>query len=208
MGEKVMTVLFEVPRWIRLLGLVLYAMVFFTPWNAPAQSNPVNLERLVRDAGVIFSGTVIRVETGEKDPGMNLFTTYYTFAVENALYGVETDTMTIKQYGGEAGGRSYYPPGVPRFEVGETVVAFFYPPSKIGMTSAVSKGQGKFVVGPADSTGLRLVENETHNRNLFRRIRNGDLIVRPEWLEGDSESPVDYVSFVATVRNLVGILKK
>ena len=139
---------------------------------------------------------------------MNLYTTYYTFAIDEALYGVDGDSITIKQYGGEAGGRSYYPAGVPRFEVGEAVVGFFYPPSKIGMTSAVAKGQGKFVVGPADSAGIRFVENETHNRNLFRRIRNTSQIVRPEWTEAGYAEPIDYGSFVETIRNLVGAMKK
>ncbi len=182
--------------------------ISFMPWNASAQSSPVNLEKLVRDSGIIFSGKVVTVETGEKDPGMNLFTTYYTFAIEDALYGVEGDTVTIMQYGGEAGGRSYYPPGVPLFDIGETVVAFFYPRSKIGMTSAVAKGQGKFVVGPADSAGVRFVENLTHNKNLFRRMRNADLVARPEWLDANVEAPLEYGAFIETVRNLVGVLKK
>jgi hypothetical protein len=202
-----MTALFHPLRRPSLLAGIVCAAVSVAFEHAPAQSNLMNLERLVRDAGIIFSGTVVDVVTGEKDPGMNLYTTYYTFAVEDALYGVPSDSITIKQYGGEAGGKSYYPPGVPRFEQGEMVVVFFYPPSKIGMTSAVAKGQGKFVVGPADSSGVRLLENETHNKYLFRRIRNGDLIPRPEWLEGSPEGPVDYASFIASVRNLVGVLK-
>jgi len=176
--------------------------------SARAQSRPVNLERLVNDAGIIFSGTVVKIVTGEKDLGMDLYTTYYTFAVHEALLGVETDTVTIKQYGGESGGQSYYPPGVPRFERGETVVAFFYPPSKIGMTSAVAKDQGKFVVRELDSSGVRFVENGTGNRNLFSKFRNPDRITRPEWVDPGAEGPIEYEPFISSVRNLVGVLKK
>ena len=173
-----------------------------------AQSRPVNLERLVNDSGIIFSGTVVAVVTGEKDPGMNLYTTYYTFAVHEALFGVEADSMTIKQYGGESDGKSFYPPGVPRFERGETVVAFFYPPSKIGMTSAVAKDQGKFLVREVDSSGVRVVENGTANRDLFRKLRNPERITKPEWVDSGVEGPLEYEPFMRSVRNLVGALKK
>ncbi len=91
---------------------------------------------------MIFSGEVIGIETGTLDAEMNLFVTHYNFVVHERLYGVEDDTVTIKQYGGEAGGKSFYPKGVPRFREGENVLVFFYPPSKIGMTSPVGMDQG------------------------------------------------------------------
>ena len=43
--------------------IALFAVAFQV---ATAQSNPVNLERLVRDAGIIFAGQVVDVKTGEK----------------------------------------------------------------------------------------------------------------------------------------------
>jgi len=196
-----------VRRRLVLAAFVTVALGFFSE-SARAQSRPVNLERLVKDAGIIFSGTVVKIVTGEKDPGMNLYTTYYTFAVHDALLGVETDSVTIKQYGGESGGKSYYPPGVPRFERGETVVAFFYPPSKIGMTSAVAKDQGKFIVRDLDTSGVRFVENGTGNRMLFSKLRNPDRITRPEWVDPGAEGPIEYDPFISSVRNLVGALKK
>jgi hypothetical protein len=191
-----------------LVAGILLGLVIGLFQAAQAQSKPVNLERLVRNAGIIFSGKVVDVVTGEKEPNMNVYTTYYTFAVAVAVYGVDADSITIKQYGGEAGGRSYYPPGVPRFKRGEDVVVFFYPPSKIGMTSAVAKGQGKFLVGPADTSGRRHLENETRNRNLFRNVRHKDLIARQDWLQAGNEDSLEYEPFMASVRNLVGALKK
>lgn len=194
-------------RHLALAVVVASASGLFNQ-SARAQSGSVNLERLVKDAGIIFCGTVVEIVTGEKDPGMNLYTTYYTFVVHEALFGVEADSITIKQYGGESGGKSFYPPGVPRFERGETVVAFFYPPSKIGMTSAVAKDQGKFLVREVDSSGVRVVENGTANRNLFRKLRNPEHITRPEWADSGVEGPIEYEPFVGSVRNLVRALKK
>lgn len=176
--------------------------------SATAQSRPVNLERLVNDAGIIFSGTVVNIVTGEKDPSMNLYTTYYTFTVQEALFGVKADTVTIKQYGGESEGRSYYPPGVPRFERGESVVVFLYPPSRIGMTSAVAKDQGKFLVRGVDSSGVRYVENGTGNRDLFRKLRRPDSIAEPEWVDLGVQGPIRYEPFISSVRSLIGALKK
>ena len=189
-------------------AVLLVSAAWLFAQSARAQSSPVSLERLVKDAGIIFSGTVVKVVTGEKDPGMNLYTTYYTFVVHEALFGVNADSITIKQYGGESEGKSFYPPGVPRFEQGERVVAFFYPPSKIGMTSAVAKDQGTFLVREVDSSGQFVVENGTGNRNLFRKLRNPERIARPEWVDPGAEGPLEYEPFVSSVRNLVGALKK
>jgi hypothetical protein len=199
------------PRWHWgpiLSAFLLGAALGVTSQRAMAQAALVNVERLVRDAGIIFSGRVEKIVSGEKEPEMNLYTTSYTFIVDEPLYGADSGSVTITQYGGEADGRSYYPAGVPRFELGEQVLVFFYPPSKIGLTSVVAKGQGKFVVGPADSLGTRLLENETHNKNLFRKMRSPDVITRPEWLREGAEGPIEYQPFVESVRHLIGIMKK
>src|SRR5512139_2615236 len=127
----------------RILRSIVLTAVVLCFWEAPlySQKSTMNLESLIRESGMIFTGKVIDAETGTKDR-MNLYMTRYTFEVLEPIYGVEGDTLRIKQYGGEAGGKKVYPAGVPRFEKGEEVLVMFYPPSRIGMTSTVGKDQG------------------------------------------------------------------
>jgi len=169
------------------------------------RAGTMNLERIVREAGMIFAGKVIDVETGTRDPEMNLLVTQYTFHVYDRHYGVEQDTITIKQYGGEADGKSFYPKGVPRFKKGEHVLVFFYPPSKIGMTSPVGMDHGKSSIKGLQST-KRIVNNHG-NANRFRGIRHTDAVANPQWLKTRTPGELDYAEFALTVRNLVEQLK-
>lgn len=174
---------------------------------ASAQRSGMNVESLIRQAGMIFAGRVIKVETGTKDRRMNLYMTYYTFAVSDSIYGAGADTVRIKQYGGQAGGRHFYPPGVPRFEVGEEVMVMLYPLSNIGMTSTVGKNQGKFFIFTEDSSGRKTIANQLDNKGLFRRLRHHDLITNQEWIP-DPPPRMPYNEFIETVRQFVAVLKK
>ena len=171
-----------------------------------AQRSSSNLETLVNQAGMIFAGKVIDVETGTKDR-MNLYMTAYTFEVLDPVYGVDGDTITVKQYGGEANGKHFYPKGIPRFDVGEEVVVFLYPLSYIGMTSAVGRDQGKFWIRGTDSLGTRVVVNNRGNKGLFHRLRHPDLLADQAWLDEDP-APLPYKPFMKTVKNLVEKLKE
>jgi hypothetical protein len=171
-----------------------------------AQKSTMNLESLVRQSGMIFAGRVIGVETGIKDQ-MNLYMTRYTFEVFDPIFGVEEDTISIKQYGGEADGKKLYPAGVPRFERGEEVLVMLYPPSKIGMTSTVGKDQGKFWIQSDDSSGNKTVVNKLQNAGLFKKLKYPGLAANPDWA-GSGPGPLPYDGFVETVRNLTAELRK
>lgn len=174
--------------------------------EASAQKSTMNLESLVRQSGMIFAGRVIEVETGIKDQ-MNLYMTRYTFEVLDPIYGVEDDTISIKQYGGEADGRKFYPAGVPRFELGEEVLVMLYPPSRIGMTSTVGKDQGKFWIQSSDTVGGKMVVNKMMNEGLFKKMKHPGLAADPDWIAGEP-GPLPYQGFVETLRNLADELKK
>jgi hypothetical protein len=66
-----------------------------------------------------------------------------TFRVERPLRGaIPGDSFTILQWLGLwAAGQ--------RYVVGEHVLLFLYPPSKLGLTSAVAGPMGRFNLGPA-----------------------------------------------------------
>lgn len=190
------------------IAFYLIVLTCFPAMGLGQKSSPMNLEWLVREAVMIFGGKVISVKTGERYTSMRLYATEYTFLVTEQLYGVRGDTMRIRQYGGEADGRKSYPPGVPRFQEGEEVVVFMYPPSRVGMTSSVGKEQGKFMVQNSDSGTGPWVVNSIDNRGLFHRLKHPELLADQLWLEGPMMGRLPYDKFVETLRELVRTLKQ
>lgn len=113
---------------------------------------------LIRNSGYIFSGTVKAVERIEPRDRNSVAVMRVTFQIEQGLRGVRKgQKLTIREWVGlwQSG---------ERYRVGERVMLFLYPPSKLGLTSPVGNGAGRFrvdpqgnvVVGPrrADRPGL------------------------------------------------------
>ena len=99
---------------------------------------------MVRAAGIIFSGTVTGIRHAALRPGQPIETVLITFHVENAIRGATAgESLTISQWIGlwSAG---------QRYRVGERVLLFLYPPSKLGLTSSIGGAMGRF---PIDSQG-------------------------------------------------------
>jgi hypothetical protein len=93
-----------------------------------------------RAAGRIFSGTVTHIERRPATAGQSVETVAVTFHVENAVRGASPgQNLTIKQWIG------LWSSGQ-RYRVGERVVLFLYPNSKLGLTSTVGGSVGHFAV--------------------------------------------------------------
>lgn len=91
-------------------------------------------------AETIFSGTVTRIDHHAATSGAPVETVSITFHVENAIRGVTPgENLTITQWIGlwSAG---------QRYRVGERVLLFLYPRSKLGLTSCVGGEIGRFTV--------------------------------------------------------------
>ncbi|HEV2401949.1 MAG TPA: hypothetical protein VGS27_33770 [Candidatus Sulfotelmatobacter sp.] len=100
----------------------------------------ISFPRLSRAAGMIFSGTVLNVERRPATVGQTVETVAITFHVESALRGVTPgENISISQWIG------LWSSGQ-RYRIGERVVLFLYPPSKLGLTSAVGGPLGRFAV--------------------------------------------------------------
>jgi hypothetical protein len=99
---------------------------------------------LTHSSGYIFSGTVKAVEgvaTGDRD-GNSVPTMQITFQVAKAIRGVRSgQTLVVREWAGmwQSG---------ERFQLGERVLLFLYPPSKLGLTSIVGGAMGRFPVDP------------------------------------------------------------
>ena len=96
-----------------------------------------------RAAGMIFSGTVIQIERRPATGGQSVESVAVTFQVENAMRGaIPGQNLTITQWIG------LWSSGQ-RYRVGEHVVLFLYPNSKLGLTSTVGGSLGHFAVDRA-----------------------------------------------------------
>jgi len=107
------------------------------------------LPQISRAAGTIFSGTVISIlpsPSGQSPPTVTI-----TFRVEHAIHGVHSGQhLTISQWTG------LWSSGQ-RYRVGERVLLFLYPPSKLGLTSCVGGAMGRFGI---DSLGRVLLSQQ------------------------------------------------
>ncbi len=122
------------------------------PWRPPSFPAPNGFAHLVRAAGIIFSGTVTNIDrTSINIPGQSAGTIAITFHVESAIRGATAgESLTITQWIGlwSAG---------QRYRVGERVLLFLYPRSRIGLTSCVGATVGRFRV---DSWGAVSLSSE------------------------------------------------
>jgi hypothetical protein len=95
---------------------------------------------IARAAGTIFSGTVTAIARRPASHGQAVETVAITFHVENAIRGATPgEDLTISQWIGLWSGGQ-------RYRVGERVLLFLYPPSKLGLTSCVAGTMGRFTI--------------------------------------------------------------
>ncbi|HJW99948.1 MAG TPA: hypothetical protein VJ453_07295 [Terriglobales bacterium] len=93
---------------------------------------------LVRAAGMIFSATVKAIERRPAMAGQSVATVAITLHVEQGVRGVKSgeDVIISQWIGLWSGGQ--------RYRVGEHVLLFLYPRSKLGLTSCVGGTLGRF----------------------------------------------------------------
>ncbi len=107
-----------------------------------APPGTVGLPVITRAAGTIFSGTVTAIERRAATTSQAVETVTITFHIDNAIRGaIPGKNLTISQWIGLWSGGQ-------RYRIGERVLLFLYPPSKLGLTSCVAGGMGRFNVDP------------------------------------------------------------
>ena len=118
----------------------------------------VDLPEMVNAADRIFVGRCVAVESRRDERGAP--TTYVTFRVAEGIKGQFGRTIAIKQIGG--GSQSLlHIADMPSYSVGEEVLLFLHPNSRLGFTSPVGLHQGKWsVVESKDRT--KLVRSSLH----------------------------------------------
>jgi hypothetical protein len=112
----------------------------------PVVPGPVGFGQIAQPAGIIFSGTVTAVE--HPSPRKRTSSAAITFKVERAIRGASAGkSLTIHEWAG------LWNRGE-RYRVGERVFLFLYAPSRLGLTSPIGGGVGRFVL---DSAGRVLL---------------------------------------------------
>jgi hypothetical protein len=105
-----------------------------------APPGQIDFPFIARAAGTIFSGTVTSIARHPATSGQTVETVAITFHIENAIRGTTPgEDLTISQWIGLWSGGQ-------RYRVGERVLLFLYSPSKLGLTSCVAGGIGRFTV--------------------------------------------------------------
>jgi hypothetical protein len=133
------------------------ALNFHEPYRPPTLpvTSPVGpllprrsaLAQIATPAGIIFSGQVISVGRSGLPPQDSSSTTI-TFQVDEAIRGtVAGQTLTIHEWAG------LWSHGE-RYRVGERVLLFLFPPSKLGLTSPVAGAWGRFEIDSAGRISL------------------------------------------------------
>ncbi|HEX9120658.1 MAG TPA: hypothetical protein VF840_08980, partial [Terriglobales bacterium] len=119
-----------------LLALLLVSL-------ASAQDT-ADLRPLARDAGIIFSGTVRKIEAVASNAPGDIGLVRITFRVTDALRGATPgEPLTISEWDG------LWTSG-DRYRVGENLLLFLYPPSgDLGLTTTVAGTRGR--ISLADS---------------------------------------------------------
>ena len=105
------------------------------PWT-------IGFPLIARAAGTIFSGTVTAIVRRPASTSQAVETVAITFHIETAIRGATSgEDFTISQWIG------LWSSGQ-RYRVGERVLLFLYPPSKLGLTSCVAGAMGRFTIDP------------------------------------------------------------
>jgi hypothetical protein len=107
---------------------------------------------MIHLAGAIFAGTVIAIKRSPVSTKDAVATVEITFHVDHGIRGAITGkNFTLHQWMG------LWNSGQQRYRVGEKVLLFLYPASKLGLTSWVSGSLGHFSF---DSLGHILLSPE------------------------------------------------
>jgi hypothetical protein len=130
-------------RRLSCLGFSLFLMAAALAGQQSPVSNlryRPDLRVITRASAAIFSGTVIAVRHVPVTQGNQLETVEIIFHVEQAVRGATPgERLAIREWAG------LWSVGE-RYKVGERVLLFLYPTSKLGLTSPVGGAMGRFAI--------------------------------------------------------------
>lgn len=145
-------------------SLLIAAALAFGAVAARAGGRVVNLAEMTAAARRVVHGRVVEARPGRHPQQPNLAVLFVKIEVIEMLKGAPAREVTFMQYAGGAFSH------LPQYRSGEEIVLFLYPESRLGLTSPVGEGQGKFTTCDDVRTGRRVLRNEQANFALFDRL--------------------------------------
>ncbi len=148
-------VIFAIALFATTAGSPLSRGQSITNATRAASAQTALLRQAARKAGFIFSGTVLSVQQLPSGPG-GVNRVRITFSVHEAVRGVrQGKTFTVDQWA------NLWANQASQFRPGDRVFVLLYPRSKLGLTSVVAGGLGRYnldskwrVVGTNQKPGI------------------------------------------------------
>jgi hypothetical protein len=148
-------VIFAIALFAATAGSPLSRGQSITSGTRAASAQNALLRQAARKAGFIFSGTVLSVQQLPSGPG-GVNRVRITFSIHEAVRGVrQGKTFTVDQWA------NLWANQASQFRPGDRVFVLFYPRSKLGLTSVVAGGLGRYnldskwrVVGTNQKPGI------------------------------------------------------
>ena len=128
----------------------------------------VNLSEMVRLADRVFLGKCLSVEE-QSEPSLSLPVVEYVFEVRHGIKGVQTGEKVVfrQVQSGQTGAAGI--PGVPSYRMGQEILLFLHPDSRLGLTSPVGLAQGVFRLETAREGEIGVL-NGLENSNLMYQM--------------------------------------
>ncbi len=127
--------------------------------------------QMCRDAGMIFSGTVLEVRSGRLGKPGQIPIVRVRFRVDHPIAGVQSRrSVTIREWAGAWSGHPMHP--------GERVLLLLYPQSRLGLTSPVGGSLGQVSLSNEDTVVRRALVPENDSSGELGRMRESDAGIR------------------------------
>ncbi len=163
----------KIKKNIASISALLTALVLLVPMAQAAKLKTQNLTQLINSSESIIWGQVEKVTDGLTDKGIPY--TEVSIKIGSAAKGqhAKNSTYTFRQFGllkprVMANGKqmlSITPEGFPRWNEGESIIAFMYKPAKqTGLRTTAGMAHGKFNLVNGN------VLNEFNNEGIFTNV--------------------------------------
>jgi hypothetical protein len=165
--------------------------------RAARPADPPNLQQVTQAAGMIFLGRVEKVQWQFAPNGGRADRVKISFQVLDGIRGARTGAiLSIDEWPG------LWTPGHERYQPGETLMLFFYPRSRLGLTSPVGGESGRLEITPARRIVISPEQAEVMlSRSL--RLQKGQAVL--DAMRG--ERAPHYDEFARIVRELAGVVQ-
>lgn len=185
-----------------LLALMACGASFCFAIQQPDPAQPVlpansafSLEELSQRAGIVFAGTVVKIEMPTESSAESTRLVHITFRVDDGILNATSgDSITISEWAGlwrQGAGQ--------RYRQGERLLMFYYRPSPSGATSPVGGSAGRFAISARDQIHL----TAEHKQLLFRsaRLRGFEQALNTD--PANKQNPVSYATVARALRLIV-----